>query len=82
MNIYIYIFFFTRYIEIISGGKEKYRGTIHPEMIHRERLMEWFAKGSRRRRKLNDFLTIRRGEERVFNQKEIFSRKKKVENIG
>lgn len=45
MNIYIYIFFFTRYIEIISGGKEKYRGTIHPEMIHRERLMEWFAKG-------------------------------------
>lgn len=34
-----------------------------------------------RRRKLNDFLTIRRGEERVFNQKEI-SRKKEVENIG
>lgn len=60
MNIYIYIFFFTRYIEIISGGKEKYRGTIHPEMIHRERLMEWFAKEKKIERFLND--TSRRRE--------------------
>lgn len=70
MCIYIYEFF-TRYIEIISGGKEKYRGTIHPEMIHRERLMEWFAK----EKKIERFLTIYVEEKRESLIKKKSSRK-------
>lgn len=78
MNIYIYFFFHEVYRNYIRRKGKVSRND--PSGNDPSRKANGVVR--ERRRKLNDFLTIRRGEERVFNQKEIFSRKKEVENIG